>query len=554
MDKEEADEYITQWFMKLDIESYHSEVLESLETAPKLLEEIDSKDSGEINLDQCILNTKLNLKNQRVIRVDIERTCKDIGKVFLQDNIPEVLQKLLTFYCKLNSCHYKQGLNDLLAPFVYLILHSSLHDENQYIDKEFLALQSILRTFELIIQYHDPIVENYLDTNEVSPELYAGSWILTLFSRTCGLRTLNRIWSKFMDAYCEYEKEYYVNICIFISLVVVLKNRDSILESSGVDLPLVMNQMLSKQRINDFGFGSVFRLDGLEDKEIEELFDESRMLFEFTPRFLLRKLIDEVFFVENVKMETLLKLDEYSAIVSSPEDVKEFIEKVKQRVLFVDSRAREEFLEDSIQGSIHFDSTATMFSSSFQMLVDKIKTVEKEFGRLARVFVFGNNVVKIVSALIVENIHYVSYLCSGYEEIKLALKNEQQTIREAVVEETEYEWINLNASENDHFKNMIFFVAEEIVSHDMKTRRCVLGISDSVVFHLLRHPKEFKLARVVTEFGIKEIVKITSRKSRKDVLIFHMLDGENVKKYGFVVKRANECLEVLKKRYECCSD
>lgn len=62
-----------------------------------------------------IRSVQLNLPNQHVIKVDSERTRvpKEYQQQFMQ---------VLTAYCCQNQITYKQGLNEVLAPFFHLAL------------------------------------------------------------------------------------------------------------------------------------------------------------------------------------------------------------------------------------------------------------------------------------------------------------------------------------------------------------------------------------------------------------------------------------------------
>lgn len=64
-------------------------------------------------------SVKRDLPNQRVVRYDCKRTRALIFDLELQDH----LQSLLTHYVKSESVQYKQGLNELAAPFV--VLHTA---------------------------------------------------------------------------------------------------------------------------------------------------------------------------------------------------------------------------------------------------------------------------------------------------------------------------------------------------------------------------------------------------------------------------------------------
>jgi hypothetical protein len=58
--------------------------------------------------------TSLDLKSQRVIHIDVERTRNDE----LTPNEKVLLENILTFYCKDTKTQYKQGMNEVVIPFL----------------------------------------------------------------------------------------------------------------------------------------------------------------------------------------------------------------------------------------------------------------------------------------------------------------------------------------------------------------------------------------------------------------------------------------------------
>lgn len=56
----------------------------------------------------------LDLPNQNVVRADTERS-RFIGKEHF-----DIMQQLLTFYCKHEGISYKQGINEIMSPFLWL--------------------------------------------------------------------------------------------------------------------------------------------------------------------------------------------------------------------------------------------------------------------------------------------------------------------------------------------------------------------------------------------------------------------------------------------------
>lgn len=60
------------------------------------------------------VSTEWDLCNQRVIHIDVERTRSD--EISADERV--VLENMLTFYCKQTGTSYKQGMNEVLVPFV----------------------------------------------------------------------------------------------------------------------------------------------------------------------------------------------------------------------------------------------------------------------------------------------------------------------------------------------------------------------------------------------------------------------------------------------------
>lgn len=94
---------------------------------------VSLNDLGKAVDDQKILDCPLDLRNQRTIKVDAERTrINDIRTVWqdtenLEDNqiIISTIESVLTFYTKNSNTTYKQGYNELLAPFLWLSLKNN---------------------------------------------------------------------------------------------------------------------------------------------------------------------------------------------------------------------------------------------------------------------------------------------------------------------------------------------------------------------------------------------------------------------------------------------
>jgi hypothetical protein len=157
-----------------------------------------------INSDSDLYSTICDLENQTVIAMDIERTRTPITSHKL------IAEKIITHYCKTHQIGYKQGLNEIAAPFILLYKQSGQLDDFQiyncftrfmhiflptfYSDSEFLSLQCSLGLFELLLKYHDPEVALFLRNCKISSDIYAFNWFITLFASKLPLDLVYILW------------------------------------------------------------------------------------------------------------------------------------------------------------------------------------------------------------------------------------------------------------------------------------------------------------------------------------------------------------------------
>ena len=146
--------------------------------------------------DSELFNIKLNLNNQKVIHKDCDRTRTLERKI--QFSFVEYSEYIITYYCQKHNFKYKQGLNEIVGPFVLIkqklnISFSKLYNlfvafvdkflTNYFLEDEFFSLQSSLSLLNILLNYHDPEIKIILDNSYLTPEVYATSWILTVFAK-----------------------------------------------------------------------------------------------------------------------------------------------------------------------------------------------------------------------------------------------------------------------------------------------------------------------------------------------------------------------------------
>ena len=126
-------------------------------------------------------------------------------------------------------------------------------------DEEFVNLQVFLKFLEFLIQYHDPELHIFLKSIDLTPELFATPWFLTVF---CSKMTLDMV-------YCLWDLYLFENNRInmlFISLALLEKNRKEVFDRDISNLPQFFTSLTFKN---------------IED--IEEIFKKAKEIKAKTP-------------------------------------------------------------------------------------------------------------------------------------------------------------------------------------------------------------------------------------------------------------------------------
>ncbi|TMW57068.1 hypothetical protein Poli38472_002993 [Pythium oligandrum] len=208
-----------------------------------------------LHLDESISRVEEDLENQKVISADACRT-RGHDAFFKQPQTIELVTKLLTFYCKSRNIRYKQGMNEVLAPFLMLEQNPPMPDSvvfqlfyalidkflpHVFIDREFKSLQCSFQLYRLLMRYHDPMLCNYLDQHAMTPELYVTPWFMTLFSRNLSRELVLQLW----DFFILHEDPYLLH---FVAYALVEVHRDAIFQSDVAMLPQVLSNITFETR------------------------------------------------------------------------------------------------------------------------------------------------------------------------------------------------------------------------------------------------------------------------------------------------------------------
>jgi hypothetical protein len=231
------------------------------------------KDITQENLPDCA--------EQHVLVADVHRTRAE-NEYFRLESTRELVQKLLQKFCVDHSIQYKQGMNEVLAPFlainsneqketylIYLLFKAFLF---RYLERFFCIddssfLYKSFRLFHLLLVYHDPQLALHLTDFDFTPEFYAPQWFLTLYARALPINQVLRLW----DMMIAVDDPAFI---FFIGLNLLLKQRNNFLLSDVSNIPEIISQNIS------------FR----NEEEIDINVKEALQLYQITPRCLLRQL------------------------------------------------------------------------------------------------------------------------------------------------------------------------------------------------------------------------------------------------------------------------
>jgi len=193
---------------------------------------------------------ELDEANQRVIKQDCERTRSGLA-TFRDPQRRELLERMLTCYCKVHRIRYKQGLNEVLAPFLHLLGPPSFTVDDAFFclqrfiraflpsvfkDDDFVGLQSFFHQFSYLLMYHAPASAQRLEASDVPPDLYATPWFLTLFASKTELELLLMFW----DLYIAEGDAFFF---AYFGLALMQSQPDAVRRSERHSLPEALSKL-----------------------------------------------------------------------------------------------------------------------------------------------------------------------------------------------------------------------------------------------------------------------------------------------------------------------
>ena len=196
----------------------------------------------------------------QTIKNDSKRT--RVRERFNFIDFEKVLQKMLIYFCKLNNIEYKQGINEVLGPFLLLRVKfpkmklSKIYNlftlfidyffSNYYYEAELFSFRSSITLLNLLLKYHDPLLYSIFKENNISPEMYAINWLLTTYANKNSLEITYTLW----DTMLEENDQLFIH---FMVIAFLLHHKQKFIEADGSSIPVFFskNQIATKELLTE---------------------------------------------------------------------------------------------------------------------------------------------------------------------------------------------------------------------------------------------------------------------------------------------------------------
>lgn len=235
---------------------------------------------------------------QKVINNDCKRT--RVRESVLMENFKEILENIITYYCKFKNVYYKQGLNEIFGPLLLMkykyqelslskifLLGEKFIDKflpNYFYEKELFSLKSSLGALLILLRYHEPSVYNRLDSMEILPEMYGTNWVMTLLLGKVKLDILYNLWDNIIRKNDPLFMHYF-----FVSMII--NRREMIINCDRNLLPTLMASLTI-----------------VSNEELQTVFTKADELINQTP-YSFRILVNKLGFLVKkiIKLKIILK-------------------------------------------------------------------------------------------------------------------------------------------------------------------------------------------------------------------------------------------------------
>lgn len=220
-------------------------------------------------------------EEQHVLEADVKRTRAEIEQ-FRSASWRQALRDILQTFSLMHNTPYKQGMNELLAPFIFLCPPESPRGSRasyklyelfvfRYLERLLMTNDSrylfqSFRLFELLLLYHDPQLAVHLSSSGITAELYAPSWFMTAFSRALSIHQVLRLW----DMLIAIDDPAFI---FFVGLRLIWHKRAALLNAQPE---------LIVEKISEIAFQS--------EDEIDAVVAEALVLYNSSPRSFCKSL------------------------------------------------------------------------------------------------------------------------------------------------------------------------------------------------------------------------------------------------------------------------
>lgn len=211
------------------------------------------------------------LHDIRVVEQDANRT-RQSDAFFSTDHMHTIIFEILCRFCFYHNFRYMQGLNEILAPFLSLsplyeqFCQDSISTEcNRVALSDFQAeislfeefvtrycssliqckgiqvLQAQLSGLHQLLYYFDPLLSYHLSRLNISTDMYAVPWLITLFSRRQSYDFVFYLWEKYL-----YLDD--VGLIVFLCVALLEFRKDEILTLDSEEITQYVVKMNFRNR------------------------------------------------------------------------------------------------------------------------------------------------------------------------------------------------------------------------------------------------------------------------------------------------------------------
>ncbi|XP_069195508.1 TBC1 domain family member 23 isoform X4 [Procambarus clarkii] len=375
-----------------------------------------------------------DLQEQSVVRGDCKALVDKLGNEE-EDKVSVVcdVESIFTHYCK--TRHLKYESSSLWADIVLPLLAGKMPRDHiymcfeeileKYVPRESGIGGPVYHLLRLLLLYHDPELSTFLDSRKITPDLYATSWLRSLFSAVCSLDATMAVW----DIYFQERDPFFV---LFLSLVILINAREQILEMKSESREHIITTLsgtpvsLSVDDVSDFCslaryyiiktpatfrkdfatviFGSVYMGHGEVCNRVGDL--------PLSQALCLPVSAEEI-------------IDTCDVIQASPEDIEQV------RFFLVDCRPSDQYNAGHLPNAFHLDSSLMLLHpASFQTAVQGLFMAQRQAvasetpGCGQHLCFIGSGreqedqyVHMVVASFLQRNTQYISLAKGGYHAI-----------------------------------------------------------------------------------------------------------------------------------------